>query len=92
MNQKQLQLKSLSELCLLTLAQNIRKTPSLSGLPEYLVKDLFERVLAQGRLTPQVLETFERTGHKSVLDHIEGLNIQQLPPVLPITHKKWLGW
>ena len=73
-------------------AVDVCRVPSLQGLPEELVCEVFEEVLLYGRLTPRVLEVFERTGHSRVLKRIEGLHIQQLPPVLPITTKKWLGW
>jgi len=68
------------------------RNKTLDGLPEELVIDLFERVMRLGYLTPKVLAMFERTEHEEVQWRIQGLNIQQLPHILPITPNKWLGW
>jgi hypothetical protein len=68
------------------------RNKTLDGLPEELVVELFERVLRLGFLTPKVLAMFEGTGHEEVCRRIQGLNIQQLPHILPITPNKWLGY
>ena len=63
---------------------------SLDGLPEELTVELFELVLQQSRLTPRILKVFEQTGHESLLDYIDSLNIQPMPVLIKyeIPHKK----
>ena len=49
------------------------------------------QVVARSKLTPAVLQLFLDSGHERVLQHIQQLNIQQLPHVLPLTRNRWLG-
>ena len=48
-------------------------------------------MVARSKLTPAVLQLFLDSGHERVLQHIQQLNIQQLPHVLPLTRNRWLG-
>ena len=81
----------LQELCLLRVADNIRKFTSLAGLSEELVCDLFELVLRKGRLNPEVLQLFVETEHELLLAKVKRLNLQTVPPRLPLSRNLWLG-
>lgn len=44
-----------------------------------------QHTLRASRLTERLLHRFAETGHDGVLERLEALNIQELPPILPIT-------
>eukprot|EP00877_Chromochloris_zofingiensis_P006367 jgi/Chrzof1/1984/Cz10g28250.t1 len=73
------------------IACNIESFDSLFQLPEELALSIFERVLEKGKLTPRVLQTFRATQHEWVLDRIQALNIQDVPPLIPDNRNPWLG-
>ena len=81
----------LQDLCVLRLADNIHKATTLHGLSEELVCELFEVVIKKGRLSPEVLQLFTDTQHDSLLMRIKSLNLQTVPPRLPVTRNLWLG-
>ena len=54
----------------------------VSCLPEELALAVFQAVLQLKRLTPKVLDLFERSHHERVLDVIDALNIQPLPVLI----------
>ena len=64
---------------------------SLSGLPEELVVELFEKVLQRGALTPKVLAMFQQTEHEILQRRIQKLNIQHLPARNEPPRNRWLG-
>lgn len=66
---------------------------SLEGLPEEIVCELFDRVLACGRLTPSVLRTFKATGHETLLSFIRRAGIADDIPVQDYSFENsWLGY
>lgn len=81
----------LQELCIRRLADNIQKATTLHGLSEELVCELFQVVIKKGRLTPEVLQLFTDTDHESLLIMVKSLNLQTVPPRLPVTRNLWLG-
>ncbi len=81
----------LQDICLQRLADHISEATSLAGLSEELVCVLFELVIYKRKLTPEVLQLFEDTEHDLLLAKIKGLNLQTLPPRLPMTRNRWLG-
>lgn len=81
----------LQDLCLLRLAEHISKFTTLAGLSEDLVCDLFELVLSKGRLNPEVLQLFVETEHELLLAKVKTLNLQAVPPRLPLSRNLWLG-
>ena len=81
----------LQDLCLLRLADHISRLTSLAGLSEELVCDLFELVLRRGRLNPEVLQLFVETEHELLLAKVKRLNLQTVPPRLPLSRNLWLG-
>ena len=56
-----------------------------------MLQQIFEQVLARGKLTPAVLQAFTTSGHDQVLQRVHSLDIQDLPAVLPLTRNLWLG-
>lgn len=82
---------SLLDIALAALLSSIQKQDTLGKLPEHLALELFEGVLASGKLTPQVLVLFVATQHAAVLERIAMLNIQTPPPVLKTGRMSWLG-
>ena len=81
----------LQDICLQRLSDHIREATSLAGLSEDLVCVLFELVIYKRRLTPEVLQLFVDTEHDLLLAKIKSLNLQTLPPRLPMTRNRWLG-
>ena len=81
----------LQDICLLRLADHISKYNTLAGLSEELVCDLFDLVLLKVRLDPGVLQLFLDTEHKRLVEKVKDLNLQALPPRLPLSHNPWLG-
>ena len=44
-----------------------------------------QRVIELGKLTPKVLEVFQRTGHEALLERVAAMGIKSwIAPVLPI--------
>ena len=68
----------------------MRRYTSFEGLPEELAISIFEAVLSKGKLTPRLLELFWQTGHESLLQRVQALKIQWVPPVLPTSRNRWL--
>ena len=81
----------LQNICLHRLSDHISKATSLSGLSEELVCELFELVIRKGRLSPEVLQLFVDTEHDLLLARVKSLNLQTLPPRLPMSRNLWLG-
>ena len=81
----------LQDLCLLRLAGNIKRVSSLEGLPEDIVCQLFELVILNGQLSPEVLQLFKDTEHDRLLQRVKSLKLQTLPPRLPMSRNLWLG-
>lgn len=81
----------LQDICLLRLADHVSKVTSLAGLSEELVCDLFELVIRKGRLNPDVLQLFVDTDHELLLARVKSLNLQTVPPRLPLSRNLWLG-
>ena len=81
----------LQDICILRLADHISKFTSLAGLSEELVCELFELVLRKGRLNPDVLLLFVETQHELLLAKVKDLNLQTVPPRLPLSRNLWLG-
>jgi len=48
-------------------------------------------VIYKRRLTPEVLQLFVETEHDLLLAKVKSLNLQTLPPRLPMTRNRWLG-
>ncbi|KAI3425913.1 hypothetical protein D9Q98_007885 [Chlorella vulgaris] len=77
----------------ITSVHSLTSPSSGAVLPEELCCSLFEAVLAQGKLTPKVLELFERTEHELLTERIAGMGIRRwTPPRLPSTQNGWLGY
>lgn len=56
-------------------------------------KPHLQRVIEQGRLTPKVLDLFERTQHEAVTERVAALGIRRwTPPLLPTTRDGPLGF
>mmetsp|Transcript_15673 Transcript_15673/g.47261 ORF Transcript_15673/g.47261 Transcript_15673/m.47261 type:complete len:92 (-) Transcript_15673:309-584(-) len=83
--------RPLTDISLDAMLGSIQRQRTLGNLPEELCLDLFQRVLSHGKLTPEVLALFVRTGHELVLECIEDLHLQMPPPVLPTGRGAWLG-
>ncbi len=81
----------LQDICLQRLSDHISEATSLAGLSEELVCVLFELVIYKRRLTPEVLQLFVDTEHDLLLAKVKSLNLQTLPPRLPMTRNRWLG-
>ena len=81
----------LQDICLVRLADHIFTYTSLVGLSEELVCDLFELVIHKGRLNPDVLQLFVDTQHELLLARVKSLNLQTVPPRLPLSRNLWLG-
>lgn len=81
----------LQDLCLLQVADRINRVSSLDGLSEELVCQLFEVVMSNGLLTDKVLQLFVQTEHERLLERVKALNLQTLPPRLPMSRNLWLG-
>lgn len=81
----------LQVICLHRLADHISKATSLTGLSEELICELFELVIHKGRLSPEVLQLFVDTEHDLLLARVKSLNLQTLPPRLPMSRNLWLG-
>ena len=81
----------LQELCLSRLADSIHRSTNLHGLSDETVCELFEKVIQKGRLTPEVLQLFTDTQHEQLLAMVKSLNLQAVPPRLPMSRNPWLG-
>eukprot|EP00887_Chlorella_sp_A99_P007501 scaffold2.g7501.t1 len=73
------------------LVQNIDRVESLEGIPQEVVCSLFEAVIAQGRLTPQVLALFQRTEHELLVARVKELGVSSWMPPLVEPKGNWLG-
>lgn len=83
---------SLTDICIEIVGKHAERLQTLEGLDEHLCVRLFQLILAQGRLTPRVLGLFLQTRHSVLLEHIEALQIRDLPPVIIAdTPNEWLG-
>lgn len=83
--------QSLERITLEVLLISIHQQPTLGKLPEHLALQLFDSVLASGKLTPQVLKLFLDTQHVTIIDRITGLDLQMPPPVIQAGRGTWLG-
>ncbi|KXZ49755.1 hypothetical protein GPECTOR_19g206 [Gonium pectorale] len=82
---------SLLENSLETVASNIHTYESLDCVPEELLLYLFQRVLELGKLNPRVLKLFTDTERDGVLRQIKALNVRDVPPIIKDTRNPWLG-
>lgn len=82
---------SLRELCLECLASNTSFLVSLGHVPEECIVPLFERILQKGKLTPRVLEVFERAESDAVKGRIAQLHIKKWIPPLIKDDNEWPG-
>lgn len=60
-------------------------------LPDPLVAALFDAVLAAGRLHPTNLRLFLEAGCADVDARVATLRVRLPPPVVPDSHRPWLG-
>ena len=65
----------------------------LDALPDHLLLELFEGVLARGKLNERLLDQFQAVARKSevLAQRIEELNLQPLPPLPGALGRPWLG-
>lgn len=82
---------SLRELCLDCLASDTSLLVSLIQVPEECIVSLFERILQKGKLTPRLLEVFERAESDAIDARIVQLHIKKWTPPLIKDDNEWPG-
>jgi len=68
-----------------------RSYRTLTHLPPPLLVPLLDAVLDAGRLTPASLARFIATGDPGVVSRVKALRLDLPPPVVPDSHRPWLG-
>ncbi|KAL4518495.1 hypothetical protein Ndes2526B_g01099 [Nannochloris sp. 'desiccata'] len=79
-------LVSLSLECLAS-NPNYLDMPSVGALPEELAIALFDRIVAKGKLTPRLLNYFEKAEQEAVLERVKQLGISKWTPPLIKDHR-----